>query len=87
MERLEDPLTNWSAVNNLKLEEWTTSGWMMMGQVVSGGPRGNNVRQDKEAIVIVNRIILNKRCLRHLNFFMLSCYVSELSFSFKSKDY
>jgi hypothetical protein len=35
---------------------------MMMWQVVSGGPHGNNVRQDKETIVIVNRVILNKRC-------------------------
>jgi hypothetical protein len=28
---------------------------------VSGGPRGNNVQQDKEAIVIVKRVILDKR--------------------------
>jgi hypothetical protein len=63
-ERLEDPLIWWSAVNNLKLKEGTTSGWVMMGQAVSWGPRGNNVRQEREALVNVQRMILNKRCYK-----------------------
>jgi hypothetical protein len=49
-----------------------------MGQAVRGGPRGNNVRQEKEAIVTVNRMILNKRCHKKTMSLSLDLWVLQL---------